>query len=694
MPGVIATSPRFKFFDNNGDPAAGYLLYTYSAGTTTPATTWQDQGQATANTNPIELDANGECLLWLTRNVEYKFVLKTAAGATIRTTDDIGGSDFGLRDDLAAPTGSSIVGHIASGAGAVATTAQRKLRERVSLFDYMTAGQIADSESGTATLDLSAAVTSAQAAIVSGGTIELPPGDYKFNIDMPGTKRFNLVGAGVRATTVRPYTAGTQVLSLGGNTSWKYVVISDLTFIGTSAANSCAVQFGRTVYQSNDEYAGRVRFVNVEFTGFEKHIRKLYGNIGNRFDACQFSTATMFHYYAIGSTSPVMHAGADEFNQCHFDGAVLASFYIDSPTSGSGQLIFNGGIFESNPGFAFFVKEFNQTWSPGIIFNGTWFENNATNANTTIDSTVYTTGMAYFRKAGLIKFTGAKLGRIELTETVVEADACNTDSLTLVKNDAYSYLHGINADVNSSQGYNFPVTSFSRVVASAGNSVSRFLTNPRNQKTHGVTPLQSYSFAEGAVAFVGTSSKNGTVVADGLLFDSCNEISIAAGEEFIPSSIPTPNTNKYQVVSVDLKLVSGNAVTVGVYYNQTYLPSLSFDATRWTTFISITNTFGVTTNQTALHFVGPASGTSYIRMSAFQIVEFDTLQDAMLFANSGLLAVSPTYPRTFYAPSIPTTGTWAVGDRAINSAPAVGQPKSWVCTVAGSPGTWTSEGNL
>lgn len=34
------------------------------------------------------------------------------------------------------------------------------------------------------------------------------------------------------------------------------------------------------------------------------------------------------------------------------------------------------------------------------------------------------------------------------------------------------------------------------------------------------------------------------------------------------------------------------------------------------------------------------------------------------------------------------------GRRVFNSAPAVGQPKGWICTVAGNPGTWVSEGNL
>ena len=42
----------------------------------------------------------------------------------------------------------------------------------------------------------------------------------------------------------------------------------------------------------------------------------------------------------------------------------------------------------------------------------------------------------------------------------------------------------------------------------------------------------------------------------------------------------------------------------------------------------------------------------------------------------------------------PTTGTWAQGDYVRNSSPAVGQPKGWICTVAGTPGTWVSEGNL
>ena len=42
----------------------------------------------------------------------------------------------------------------------------------------------------------------------------------------------------------------------------------------------------------------------------------------------------------------------------------------------------------------------------------------------------------------------------------------------------------------------------------------------------------------------------------------------------------------------------------------------------------------------------------------------------------------------------PASGTWPVGAYCRNSAPAAGSPKGWFCTVAGTPGTWVSEGNL
>lgn len=55
---------------------------------------------------------------------------------------------------------------------------------------------------------------------------------------------------------------------------------------------------------------------------------------------------------------------------------------------------------------------------------------------------------------------------------------------------------------------------------------------------------------------------------------------------------------------------------------------------------------------------------------------------------------SPYGHVTGFYTTAPTNLTWAVGDVITNQAPAVGQPKGWMCTVAGTPGTWVSMGNL
>lgn len=40
----------------------------------------------------------------------------------------------------------------------------------------------------------------------------------------------------------------------------------------------------------------------------------------------------------------------------------------------------------------------------------------------------------------------------------------------------------------------------------------------------------------------------------------------------------------------------------------------------------------------------------------------------------------------------PTTGTWKVGDRVLNTTPAAAGYIGWVCVVAGTPGTWKGYG--
>lgn len=80
-----------QFFNSNGDPLSGGLLYTYSAGTTTPVSTYTSRSGAAFNTNPIVLDSAGRtpAEIWLDGGVLYKFVLKTSGFVEIGSYDNI-----------------------------------------------------------------------------------------------------------------------------------------------------------------------------------------------------------------------------------------------------------------------------------------------------------------------------------------------------------------------------------------------------------------------------------------------------------------------------------------------------------------------------------------------------------------------------------------------------------------------------
>jgi hypothetical protein len=83
-----------QFFTNNGVPLSGGLIYTYTAGSTTPAATYTSSNGAIAHTNPIVLDSGGRVPggeIWLTDGITYKFVLKDSNDVLIATYDNISG---------------------------------------------------------------------------------------------------------------------------------------------------------------------------------------------------------------------------------------------------------------------------------------------------------------------------------------------------------------------------------------------------------------------------------------------------------------------------------------------------------------------------------------------------------------------------------------------------------------------------
>ena len=117
--------------------------------------------------------------------------------ATRADTNEIPVSDIASKTDLAAPSGSALVGFQQTGTGAIARTSQDKLRERVSVLDFMTDAQRQDVMTRAATLPVSAAV---QAAINSlpatGGVVVMPKGRYLWDTPVASKNNVTVKGEG------------------------------------------------------------------------------------------------------------------------------------------------------------------------------------------------------------------------------------------------------------------------------------------------------------------------------------------------------------------------------------------------------------------------------------------------------------------------------------------------------------------
>lgn len=85
--------------DASGNPVSGACIWTYTAGTSTPATTYTTSA-GVANTNPIQADSAGRFVAYLAPGSSYKYIYEGACtppahGTTIRTVDNISAMGLG-----------------------------------------------------------------------------------------------------------------------------------------------------------------------------------------------------------------------------------------------------------------------------------------------------------------------------------------------------------------------------------------------------------------------------------------------------------------------------------------------------------------------------------------------------------------------------------------------------------------------
>lgn len=184
---------------------------------------------------------------------------------------------FALASDLSASSGSSLVGFQQSGTGSVPRTVQSKEQDILSLFDFLTAAQVADVTSHSLTIDCSAAIQNALNYCFNRGiTLKIPGGSYlvanPVSFVMTGyiaddtMLHCNILGDGQANTIfISSYTGSGALVSITGGT------------VGTQGENTWLTIQGLRIQHNGAIIAGQFGISLVNMAGYKLDDFHAYG---------------------------------------------------------------------------------------------------------------------------------------------------------------------------------------------------------------------------------------------------------------------------------------------------------------------------------------------------------------------------------------------------------------------------------
>lgn len=532
-------------------------------------------------------------------------------------------------------------------------------------------------------------------ALALGKKIYFPKGVYVCEIAIT---THTLSGHSADDTYLVARSQNGYALSIHQNGVWFGTVVENLSFSGglSIGRNGGCVRFGHEPYVVGDEYAGGVKFKNCNFTDSDICILKQYGNIGNSYEHCRF-TSSNYHYLVNKlTTSDPMHSGDDTFYKCHFDASAKCSYYF-AETSLSDKIVFNDCIFETNSGFNIFAKldtanEVDQ--QQGFELINTHMENSATAGSVTLyDGNVYTP--VYVELHNIRKFLASNtvLENIKLFNSTIIAE--NAPSISYVSLDGNSLYYPTNpANAMYQDNKYVPLITGSRRTVS---DPATMITKPRKTVS---SNDNSYVFSEtfdnrpktfsGGIVSLTTKK-----VRDGILFGGCAELTVPANNGTSLMDMGSRPANKWVVISLDIKKIGGNSASeIHVKGGASYLMKniQNVLANYSNTWVSLLAILPPSVSADTLHLSFMASNVeSVYHLSALQVQQFDLLSEAVRYVDSGIFSISADdnfgRPVVTYDASTPVTGYWRKGDMILNTNPST-NTTGWVCTLSGSPGTW------
>ena len=691
---TLTPSAKQQFFDANGNPLSGGKLYTYAAGTTTPLVTYTNSGGVTANTNPIILDSRGEANVWLGTSA-YKFKLTTSTDVELWTVDNVEPDGFDALQALAASNGSSLIGFVQSGTGASTSTVQTKLREVVSVKDFGAIGDgIAD--------DTAAIQAAIDSVLTKNGSVFFPAGRYRVTSGYTNstTNSVSLIGENIDyyANTSNASDGSCVILDSSSSSSFFFSQTAANNLIVRNMQFACAQYVLDRKFFKQSASSNRHIFEKVHFVAVERpfvYESGCYFQLSS-YTNVRFTSSGTFHSAAgslkgtfmliqnvdvegtVPENSEKIICNLGGIRQIH-----ATNFVIEPATPSSGWIAL------------FLRNDYDAAWVrfPDATFIGFWIEVTGSGLSNSVyqerGRTLFINPI--FNNNISAPFRINEDGATEIRDTSFSGTADPLQSYFTLSDAAQVKLTNCNYR-NAGTAITSPKFTFdscSNVTSGASGTEFRAISH-NNQAAQLLWAFDGGYADPGKVnaQFFSGTTYTPTVNAT---FGRALRVSPSAGvincrfQGLTRSDFPL-GAQFFVVLRATMPTLSSGTVAIDILVNGTVLANPQ----NYTSGQDIRLVYPLATpsaNPTNVG-IGISTATATGDLLIYQLE---------LWIGKSLPSVTmPSFPQNVvtYSTAAPTVGQWARGDRVFNNTPTVGQPKSWVCTVAGTPGTWVSEGNL
>lgn len=738
--------------DDSGLALENGLVYFYEAGTTTPKTVYQDAEESLPHSNPATLDAAGKLFAYTTGKI--KLVIEDSDGGSVRTIDDIG---VGLSTSDVSTTAADSVYFSGSNLSEVIDNLGTSLGANA-LYKYKTVGNQrtylsrgADRVSvkdfgavGDGVTDDTAAINSAISNLSSGAVLYFPAGTYKCTSDITvNIANITLYGES-RASKIQFPADGSNIYITAD-----YVVIDGLHIDGTSASSSVSQAYGIFAEGEDSDRLQQIHVRNCIITNWARGGVQLAYTEHSSVKNCHIENA---YYLGIGAYSSKYYQihgnfiknivadgvlgtnayGIIQYNDYGVDevseyGSIIGNWVEDCSTwegidshSASDFVIANNVVKGCLYAISMQSRDDESQIPQNILVSS-----NVCIGTSPANGTDGGAGIEYYGgdtvQAKNVVITGNVVRGFGKTDNVKRAGIRTRliDGCVISNNTIHDCApNGIHCDYGH---YGLSITG-NTIVDAYSNSI----TNPSAIYMDGssgnncLIANNSFEVDDNSNTYVmvngiflsNATDRGGTRI--GLNYSECTNYIEHEGfaEDYgyhgglqvdpfyaLPLSASGPSRTNKQWYQGDWIRNSDPDRYDPIGWICLADSTPSSDAGTWLKMPPMIN-WGSASSIPS----GGTQGDITINSDPLTSNPWGWMRRSGEWGNMPGGAVTPgamtTVKRIVWQSSTPQSNApgnalaWNVGDICFNSAPAGGSPKGWMCTSAGTPGTWTSMGNL